>query len=89
MKLTVTQLRQIIKEEIENKSAGKLITKIVPRGVYFNDKGHEVEVVFLMDDDAAWILLKNGKRTNKEDGTVSELAELLKAGKFEFDHKTG
>lgn len=85
MKLKTSQLRQIIKEEIQ-KNLNK--TKIVPGGVYINSKGHEIAIEFIDEPTVAWSLLKNGKKTSVEDGTVTQLATVLKSNGFELDHKS-
>ena len=96
VKITVSQLRKIIQEEIqvtgEAKSIGALhgvrspsSLKLKLGDIYRNPEGHLISIEFLDGEFAGWYLLASGKRTSVDDGNVEELKSALMDGGFEFD----
>ena len=95
MKITVSQLRKIIQEEIqvtgEAKSIGALhgvrspsSLKLKLGDIYRNPKGNQISIEFLDGEFAGWELLARGARKSV-DGSVEELKSDLMDGGFEFD----
>ena len=95
MKITVSQLRRIIREEVqiarEAKSIGALhevrsssSLKLKLGDIYRNPKGNQISIEFLEGGDAGWELLARGRRKSV-DGTIEELKSVLMNGGFEFD----
>ena len=95
MKITVSQLRKIIQEEIqvtgEAKSIGALhgvrspsSLKLKLGDIYRNPKGHQISIEFLDGKFAGWELLARGA-PKSVDGSVEELKSALMDGGFEFD----
>lgn len=81
MKITVSQLRKIIREEVQ-----KNLTEAKPKlgDIYKNKAGHQISVEFLDGNSAGWELLARGK-SKSLDGTTKELQAALTAGGFQFD----
>ena len=86
MRITVSQLRKIIREEIQLSEAPKKKSKIVLGGVYLNPKGQEINVQFLQGNTVAYDMLKGGKMTSVVEDTVSNLEAILSSGGFVLDH---
>ena len=81
MKITVSQLRKIIREEVQKNLTE---AKLKVGDIYKNKAGHQISVEFLDGGDAGWELLARGK-SKSLDGTAEELQAALTAGGFEFD----
>ena len=94
MKITVSQLRRIISEEVqlarEAKSIGALHGVRSPSslklklGDIYTNKGNQISIEFLEGEDAGWELLARGRRKSV-DGSTEELKSVLMDGGFEFD----
>ena len=95
MKITESQLRSIIREEVsrltEAKSIGALHGVRSPRSlklklgdIYTNPQRHQISIEFLQGGDAGWELLARGKASSK-DGTLADLQNAIADGGFEFD----
>lgn len=82
MKITINQLRKIIKEEVEN-----LKPKIVLGGVYYNPEGEEINVNHIDDGIAYCSRYTGGPRPVDLDLPVEELQDFMVKNGFEFDHK--
>ena len=95
MKITVSQLRRIISEEVqiarEAKSIGALrgvrspsSLKLKLGDIYRNPKGNQISIEFLDGEFAGWELLARGV-PKSVDGSTEELKSVLMDGGFEFD----
>ena len=89
MKITVSQLRRIISEEVqiarEAKSIGALHeVRSLELGDIYTNKGNQISIEFLEGEDAGWELLARGRRESVY-GTTKELKSVLMNGKFKFD----
>ena len=83
MKLKIGRLKQVIQEAI---GVAKC-PKIVLGGVYYNSKGHTINIEFIQGDHVGYELLSNGNVGGADDATMSQLRTLLVKGGFKFDHK--
>jgi hypothetical protein len=89
-KLTATQLRRIIKEEITRitemgaAASGSPKRKLKLGQIYTNGKRHQISIEFLEGDYAGWEMLAGG-RASGGDGTVEELNAILDKGGFTLD----
>jgi hypothetical protein len=79
MKITVSQLRRIIQEEIQVTG-----DDLVLGDIYTNPEGHQISIEFLDGEFAGWELLADGA-PRSVDGSVEELKSALMDGGFEFD----
>ena len=95
MKITVSQLRRIIREEVqiarEAKSIGALhgvrspsSLKLKLGDIYRNPKGNQISIEFLDGKFAGWELLARGV-PKSVDGSTEELKSVLMNGGFTFD----
>ena len=96
MKITVSQLRRIIREEVEKVTGAPLkdggvvnrdsgLEPVLKLGnIYRNKAGHQISIEFLNGKYAGWELLARGK-SKSLDGTSEELQAALTAGGFRFD----
>jgi len=84
MKITVSQLRKIIREEVENLTRSNLEPVLKLGNIYRNKAGHQISIEFLNGKYAGWELLARGK-SKSLDGTSEELQAALTAGGFRFD----
>ena len=88
MKITVSQLRKIIREEVEKVTEAKpkssLGKKIKLGDIFKNPTRNQISVEFLENGYAGWELLSKG-RSKSLDGTVEELQKQLTDGGYEFD----
>ena len=90
MKITVSQLRRIIREEVqiarEAKSIGALheVRSLKLGDIYRNPKGNQISIEFLYGKFAGWELLADGVPKSVDDGTIEKLKSVLMKGKFTF-----
>ena len=89
MKITESQLRSIIREEVsrltEAKGTGASRARKPKLGdIYTNPQRHQISIEFLQGGDAGWELLARGKASSK-DGTLADLQKALADGGFKFD----
>ena len=95
MKITISQLRRIISEEVqiarEAKSIGALHGVRLPSSlklklgdIYRNPKGNQISIEFLDGEFAGWELMASGVPKSVY-GSTKELKSVLMDGGFEFD----
>ena len=61
--------------------------KIVVGGVYYNDRGDEINVQFVTADLVAYDHYVDGKKTSVDGVKHSQLQKVLREGGFFFDHQ--
>ena len=85
MKITVNQLRKIIREEVENLVVNEA-RKSTPKlgGIYKNNKREQISIEFLDNGFVGWELLSRGK-SKSMDGTVDELNKFISDNGFFLD----
>jgi hypothetical protein len=84
MKITVSQLRRIIREEVEKVTEPHREPVLKLGNIYRNKSGHQISVEFLDGKYAGWELLARGKAKSL-DGPVEDLQAALNDGGFAFD----